>query len=87
MQCQSITQRWGNKAVYDDPNNPKKVTGTTRVPYWDATMTAVYSDGENAENKAFWEATPSGEFKVATVKHMPWEPGKFYYLDVTEVPD
>lgn len=95
MICVSVTQRFGHKAVYDDPTAPQKVTRTVRAPFYDAAFSAVYGEQDPAgvltdgqrENKKFWEATPSGEFKVATVTEMPWEPGKAYYIDVVEAPE
>lgn len=47
----------------------------------DAEFLAV-TDGSE-DNKAFWEATPSGKLNVATVKPDVFEVGKFYYLDIT----
>jgi hypothetical protein len=40
------------------------------------------TDG-SPENKAFWEATPSGELSVSTVKQDVFEVGTEYYLDIT----
>ena len=39
------------------------------------------------ENKAFWEATPSGriELGLATKCQAPFTPGKAYLIDITEV--
>lgn len=87
MKCESVTQRMGSRALYADPQNPAKVTGYGQAVLWDAAFRAVYSERADDENKRFWDATPSGEFKVATVIQMPWEIGKMYYIDVTEAPD
>jgi hypothetical protein len=95
MVCQAVTTRYGHRSLHDDPANPERVTGQTRVPFYDAVFTAVYathgdsgivSDGQS-EDRKFWEATPSGKFEVSTVREMPWEPGKSYYIDVTEAPE
>lgn len=42
-------------------------------------------DGPDAseENRRFWEATPTGQFSISTVKELPWEIGKEYYVDVS----
>lgn len=40
--------------------------------------------GDSHENKQFWKWTPSGSFKVDTVKRMPFEVGKSYYIDVID---
>jgi hypothetical protein len=63
---------------------------TTRKQYdgklvYDAKMNAVYSDKPGDPNKAFWDATPGGQFTVSTIKQMPWEIGKEYFIDITPV--
>jgi hypothetical protein len=40
--------------------------------------------GGSEENKAFFDATPSGSFKVGTYVEDHFEPGKEYYLDIAE---
>jgi len=87
MVCETVTRRIGSRAAYNDVANPAKVTGYEKCELFDASFRAVYSERQDDENKKFWDATPSGEFKVATVKLMPWELGKSYYIDVTEVPE
>ena len=52
-------------------------------------MTAQYDDGISKENSSFAKATPSGEliFQVDNpAVHGFFEPGKAYYLDITESP-
>jgi hypothetical protein len=39
------------------------------------------------ENEEFYKWTPAGELKIGTIKRMPFEVGKSYYLDITEAPD
>lgn len=39
------------------------------------------------ENAAFYEATPAGTLEIGTIKVMPFEIGKSYYLDITEAPE
>jgi hypothetical protein len=49
-------------------------------------MAPVYSQDPNAENKRFWEASPSGEIKLGTVSPAAWqefELGAEYYVDFT----
>jgi len=87
MKCESVTQRMGSRAAYNDPTDVRKVTGYEQGILWDAQFRAVHSERADDENKRFWDATPSGEFKVATIREMPWEIGKTYYIDVTEAPD
>lgn len=41
--------------------------------------------GDSSENKKFFEATPSGELNVSTVRENFFEVGKEYYLDITLV--
>lgn len=50
---------------------------------WDAEFSAVYGDKPDSENRAFWDATPSGTLKLTTIKQMPWVIGEEYYLDIT----
>lgn len=49
-------------------------------------FTPVYSDQADSENKAFWDATPSGSLQLGVVNPEAWkkfELGKEYYLDFT----
>lgn len=48
-----------------------------------AAFSPVYSSEPNHENKRFWDATPNGSLQVGTIKEMPFEVGKEYYLDIT----
>lgn len=52
-------------------------------------MSAVHS--EDGENKDFFEASPWGDFSIGIDKTRPaadfFEPGKSYYLDISEAPD
>ena len=48
-------------------------------------FTPVYSLGSE-ENKAFWDATPTGSLQLGVVNQAAWsqfELGKEYYLDFT----
>lgn len=47
-----------------------------------AKMTAVYNN--SPENADFWKWTPTGSFQVSCVKYDRFEPGKEYYLDISE---
>lgn len=52
-------------------------------------MSAIHSP--DGENKDFTDATPCGDFKMEISKGMPaadfFEPGKSYYLDISEAPE
>lgn len=51
-------------------------------------MNAVYSADPNHENKAFWDASPGGNFKLSWINtNVDFEVGKEYYLDITEAPE
>lgn len=53
----------------------------------DVEMSPVYSNDPNSENKAFWNASPGGSFKLNWINpNVSFEPGKEYYLDISEVP-
>lgn len=44
----------------------------------------VYSAVEGSENKAFWDATPTGEIKLGVINQEAWqhfELNKEYYVD------
>lgn len=45
-------------------------------------FSAVYEGSD--ENKRFFAYTPSGSLKVGSFKDDLFEPGKEYYLDITE---
>ncbi len=45
-------------------------------------FSAVYEGSE--ENKRFFAYTPSGQLNVGALKDDLFEPGKEYYIDVTE---
>ena len=67
-----------------------KCTSVEKSVGWDnfeflyaAKFTAVYDN--SPENKEFFAATPSGNLIVSTVKQDVFQPGKSYYLDITEV--
>jgi hypothetical protein len=48
-------------------------------------LTPVYSSDPNSENKAFWQATPSGSLNLTWVnKNVEFMPGKEYYIDITQ---
>lgn len=53
------------------------------------TASPVYSSDPNSENKAFWDATPSGSMEFGCVRaeaiaHL--EPGDEIYVDITKAP-
>lgn len=66
-------------------NSVTKATGWGGSPFHYSAKFAAVTDG-SPENKSFWEATPSGELSVSTVKQDVFEVGKEYYLDITEAP-
>ena len=41
-----------------------------------------HGDGESAENKAFWAATPAGRLEVTSILDDTFEVGRDYYLDI-----
>lgn len=49
-------------------------------------MRPVYSSDPKHENKAFWDATPSGQLTMAIKSDAAdyFEPGAEYYLDFTK---
>lgn len=51
---------------------------------YEAELSPVYSNDPDSENRQFWEATPVGSFKVASILQDAFEVGKEYYLDISE---
>lgn len=49
---------------------------------FEAEFSAV-TDGSE-ENKSFFDATPYGSLKIGTYKEDVFEPGKDYYIDISE---
>lgn len=68
-----------------------KFTCNAKIPgYGNATtvhLNAVYSSDPNSENKAFSDATPSGQINISIANDKPaleaFELGKSYYVDFT----
>ena len=62
----------------------------TKMVHWNGQGKFVYSaeffvvHGDSPENKAFFEATPSGTLSLAVYKEDLFTPGKEYYLDISE---
>lgn len=53
-------------------------------------MSAVYAPDANGEDANFTKATPWGELKMAIdnpAAACQFEPGKYYYIDIHQVPD
>lgn len=54
---------------------------------WSVTMSPVYGNGDpNHENTKFWQASPSGEFKLTTVNKSAVDALRLdgeYYIDIT----
>ena len=82
-----------------DSERRKQVTTTrckftcqsvTKLRHWDKQKGFLYEaefqavhDGSD-ENKEFFDATPSGLLKVGTYKEDVFEPGKDYFIDISE---
>lgn len=49
---------------------------------YNAKFGVVY--GDSPENKQFFASTPTGQLEVGTISPDHFEPGKEYYLDITE---
>lgn len=71
------------KMVCQRQEKYKGWSGATASPFlYNYKFSAVTGDSE--ENKKFFEATPSGELNVSTVRADFFEVGKSYYIDITE---
>lgn len=68
FQCQSVRKY---KHYNPDP------------PYvYEAEFSAVTSGSD--ENKSFFASTPSGKLNVSTYRDDVFQPGKSYYIDISE---
>lgn len=78
----SYTTELHNSGHYEDGkyvSDPPKEKRTLN-------FTPVMSDDKNPENRAFWEASPSGSIQLGIVNQAAWtnfEIGKEYYVDFT----
>ena len=76
FRCMEISQFWNgmSTSVRFLPVMPKSEPGQDQYD----------EDGASLENRAFWEATPSGEATLLFVSHDPtgFELGKCYYIDM-----
>jgi hypothetical protein len=66
-----------------------RCTEVTKRTSWDKSKGFLYTakftpvmEG-SAENKRFYEATPSGSLEIGTYKEDHFEVGKEYYIDLT----
>ena len=82
----TVTERIGSRAVYGNPDEPKKVTNYEECSLWDAEFNAVQG-GTSDDNQKFWTYTPGGKLTLSTINRMPWVIGREYYLDISEVPE
>lgn len=41
-------------------------------------------NGTTEENKKFWESTPGGKIEFYSINEYAFEPGKEYYIDISE---
>lgn len=82
FRCNEIVERESQRSV----KGKDEKYNTIHFPLYSAVMTPVYSEDPQHENKAFWDATPSGKFEVGTILQMPWKVGAEYYLDISPAP-
>ncbi len=78
FKCYEITRM--ARTVYGQDGQPEKREGRT------IKLSPVYSDDPNAENRKFWEATPSGSIELAVINeagYAPFELDHDYYVDFT----
>lgn len=75
FQCMAVTKRL--QSVHN-PESGKYEPGFV----YDAQFNVVYDGSE--ENKRFFASTPTGQLTVGTIREGTFEPGKSYYLDITE---
>jgi hypothetical protein len=74
---------------YTFPNGRDKAPVVTPTELRTLILTPVYRDKEGSENKAFWDASPSGKLELGCVNlpavaHM--DLGDEFYIDITPAP-
>ena len=70
------------KGEDDKPDYKKPILEEKRT----LNMTPVMSSDESPENRAFWQASPSGSLQLGVVNKSAWDQfvlGKEYYVDFT----
>jgi len=83
MKLNSVTERIGSKSKYDDNKNH---IGYENCLLYDAEFNVVVG-GTGDDNQKFWDYTPSGSIKLATINRMPWVIGNEYYIDIIPMVD
>lgn len=89
FRCLEVTKRYSHTVASrpDNGNAPERDVLTYRVklaPVHGKTKTGGYDPCD--ENKAFYEATPSGEIELMTVSEgaaAAFVPGQAYFIDFT----
>lgn len=62
----------------------------TKTKHWSPDKGYLYGvemspvSGGSEENKSFWEATPGGKVEFYSINEPKFEPGKEYYIDISE---
>ena len=52
---------------------------------YDAKFSVVTGGSGDDDSQKFWEATPSGQMELTTIKDMPWTIGEAHYIDIVPV--
>lgn len=67
----------------DEVSKTKNWTNDPKKPFiFSVKMNAV--SGGTEENKSFWAATPGGQIQFSSIVEPSFEPGKEYYIDISE---
>ncbi len=77
VRCKYVCQQITTRRHWDSRKNGEKLYVANFTPVMDG----------SPENAAFYEATPAGSLEVGTIKLMPFEVGKSYFLDITPADD
>ena len=77
--CNSVGRHMGMVSEKDANGNYV----TVKIMLYDVTMTPVFSDVPDSENKMFWRWTPSGKFEMSSITEPMFEPDREYYIDIT----
>ena len=82
----SYTTELHSSYPHKDANGQPDYTRPVQVEKRTLNFTPVMGSGSD-ENKAFWDATPSGSLQLGVVNQAAWKMfqlGKSYYLDFSE---
>jgi len=85
FKVEEIKRTMSSRSILEDgPVGQPKVWKSYSTELHTIILSPVYSDDPNSENRAFWDATPSGKIELSVVHEgvgKQFELGREYYVD------